>query len=92
MSCCGSKRRQLPARASASPNGTPQPLHSYAVPRTTSGKVFKYTGRTTLTVRGPITGRMYRFSKLNLRIAVDGRDASALMGVPNLQLVSNQTA
>jgi hypothetical protein len=64
-------------------------MRAYAVPQMTSGKVFEYTGQTTLTVRGPITGWMYRFSKLNARIAVDGRDASALMGVPNLRVVSN---
>ena len=91
MSCCGSKRRQFPANTNVPP-GTPRPMQSYAVPQTTPGKVFEYTGHTTLTVRGPITGWMYRFSKLNARVAVDGRDASALMGVPNLQLVSNQKA
>jgi hypothetical protein len=88
MSCCGGKRRKLPAQTSASPNGRHHPMRAYTVPQKIVGKVFEYTGQTALKVRGPITGRMYRFSKLNVRIAVDGRDASALMGVPNLRVVS----
>ncbi|MBE2223475.1 MAG: hypothetical protein IAF02_18185 [Anaerolineae bacterium] len=91
MSCCGDKRRQFPVRDSAPPTSTPRPMHTYTVSQNALGKVFEYTGHTTLTVRGPITGQLYRFSKLHVRVAVDGRDASALMGVPNLRVVSQQT-
>jgi len=48
---------------------------------------FEYVGNTGLTVRGPITGRSYRFAGPAQRVAVDGRDAPSLMAVPNLRTV-----
>ena len=46
---------------------------------------FEYTGATGLTVRGPITGRSYRFNGPGEEVAVDGRDAPSMMAVPRLR-------
>jgi hypothetical protein len=44
-----------------------------------------YSGRTALTVTGPVTGAVYRFSAPGARLAVDPRDAGALLKVPVLR-------
>jgi len=49
--------------------------------------VFQYVGTTGLTVEGPITGKRYRFAAPGARVAVDGRDAPSVRGVPNLRLL-----
>ena len=48
---------------------------------------FEYTGATGMTVRGPITGRTYRFNGPGLPVDVDGRDAPSMMAVPKLRRV-----
>lgn len=45
---------------------------------------FEYVGRSTLRVVGAVTGRNYWFSQSGARVAVDGRDASSVDGVPHL--------
>lgn len=46
---------------------------------------FQYTGATGLTVRGPITGRTYRFAKPGNAMVVDERDAPYFGAVPSLR-------
>jgi hypothetical protein len=48
---------------------------------------FEYTGATGLTVRGPISGRNYRFNGPGEHVAVDSRDAPSMMAVPRLKPV-----
>jgi hypothetical protein len=48
---------------------------------------FEYTGRTGMTVRGPATGRRYRFDYPGARVFVDLRDRAALAAVPHLRQV-----
>jgi len=50
---------------------------------------FQYFGATGLTVRGPITGRNYRFNGPGEQIAVDARDGPSLMAVTNLRPIRN---
>jgi hypothetical protein len=50
-----------------------------------SGPVFEYTGRTALTVTGPITGAHYRFHQHGSRLHVDPSDSAALARVPVLR-------
>jgi hypothetical protein len=84
MSCCGGKRRHWNRESSVASSDmgvslTPSPEGP--------GVFFEYQGRTALTVRGPLTGRRYRFSAPGARVAVDARDAPAIVGVPNLKRV-----
>jgi len=46
---------------------------------------FTYTGRTTLSIMGAVTGRQYRFDGTGATLAVDRRDAYALSAVPTLR-------
>jgi hypothetical protein len=46
---------------------------------------FEYTGHTGVTVTGRVTGRPYRFPEPGARVAVDYRDATAMMAVPVLR-------
>ena len=48
------------------------------------GAAFRYTGHTSLTVRGPVTGRTYHFASAGAVLAVDPRDAPSLTAVPQL--------
>ena len=87
MSCCGGKRRREAHSAHStrsSVNGG-RPPGLQVVER--EAILFEYTGRTALSVRGPMTGRPYRFAGPGMRVSVDARDAAAVAGVPNLRRV-----
>jgi hypothetical protein len=95
--CCGKKRQQL--RASSSPLRTArgsQPLNRSAASGPTSSApetapassvYFEYFGKTGLTIVSPVTGRRYRFDRPGDQLAVDARDHSLLLYVPNLKPV-----
>lgn len=38
-----------------------------------------------MTVRGPVSGATYRFSQRGAKVPIDPRDASSIVGVPNLR-------
>jgi len=84
--CCGKSRTQFqrgtpslqPPRPA--PAASPQPQF----PRYT-GATFEYVGRTGLTVRGPVTGRQYRFDRPGSRVEVDPRDRPSVAAVPMLR-------
>jgi hypothetical protein len=85
MACCGKSRIQYhtetqnnPASAAEAPVRPP----SAAAPIR-----FEYVGGTGMSVRGPITGRTYRFGNAGAHVAVDPRDAPSLMAVPRLRTV-----
>lgn len=81
MGCCGKIRQSLgtPLRR-AKAGGT--------TPRRRLNVVFVYTGATAMTVRGPVSGRSYRFDRSGARLPVDPRDRPGLARVPNLREVS----
>lgn len=81
MNCCG-RRRELAGQAAAPETAETQLRWSAPVGRAT---VFEYVGATGLTATGPITGQRYRFNRPGEQLAVDARDAPALMAVPNLR-------
>jgi len=80
MSCCGKQRANWQAESSHTPRvQTHNPQFVY----------FRYSGTETITVRGSVTGRAYRFSGSGATVAADPRDAPAIAGVPLMQQVSN---
>jgi hypothetical protein len=82
--CCGKGRTATPYTI---PNrGTA--LQAPASADSTSGPGFEYTGRTALTVVGPVTGARYRFNRPGARAHVDPRDCAALSRVPVLKPVA----
>ena len=64
------------------PTATAQPPPSPAAG--TREPAFRYAGHTSLTVRGPITGRTYHFATAGAVLPVDPRDAPSLAAVPQL--------
>ena len=83
MSCCGQR----------TPNGPPPRPRPATPPRGPGpdqrvAAVFQYTGRTALSVAGPVTGRIYRFAGPGASERVDLRDRAGLRLVPVLREIS----
>lgn len=82
MGCCGGKPRYWrPAPAAPSKHATTSMASAPQVANVT----FEYLGGSAMTVKGPITGRAYRFDQPGARVAVDRRDAPSVAGVPRLR-------
>ena len=78
MSCCGNGRAGLRRQSVVSP--------SMQTREWVSGPVdFEYTGSGELSVTGPFTGVLYRFTGYGSRVRVQGADASSLISVPGLR-------
>jgi len=84
--CCGKNRAQFqpgipsPQPPRPAPGASPRPQPFRPV-----GATFEYVGRTGLTVRGPVTGRQYRFDRPGSRVEVDPRDRPSIAAVPMLR-------
>jgi hypothetical protein len=80
MSCCGKKRtahwRGDPPQAPAVQQMSPRAVY------------FRYVGTASLTVVGPVTGRVYKFSGSGSAAATDPRDAPSIAAVPHLVQVT----
>jgi hypothetical protein len=90
MACCGNQRQQL--NTSNLAQGSSNPVGGATPPRPAerqSAACFEYTGRTGMTVLGPVTGLRYRFNYPGERVFVDLRDRLSLLSVPNLRQVRN---
>jgi len=86
--CCGSRRAAwrhsaTPTRSSVAPPATPAPRAAGAASPWTAGAFptapIRYGGPGEVSVRGPVTGRAYRFSGAEPTQAVDVRDAAVLL-------------
>lgn len=76
MPCCGDKRVQV--------RQVNQPRAEDNTP-----VYFQYTGQTGMTVIGRESRLRYRFDTTGAVLAVDARDKSALLAVPNLRMVKS---
>jgi hypothetical protein len=82
MSCCGRARAAFTLTPALPTGGVQiQPHHRDDV-------AFEFTGRTGMTVRGPVTGTVYRFQRIGAKVFVRARDSAALAMVPRLRRVS----
>jgi len=81
MNCCGQGRGRVATngKAMTAPR-RPAPVSGVAL--------YEYTGKTAMTVFGPISGARYRFERPGAKVQIDGRDISSLAGLPNLHRVS----
>ncbi len=89
MGCCGKKREaqklQEVARVErrAAPRSPPLPvLASVLAPD--SEQLFHNSGTANLSVRGPITGRIYEFPSDGDTVPVDSRDMPYLSGISRI--------
>lgn len=89
MGCCGGSRRTVAATSGArvSP-ALHTPSDGGARVKRLPHAYFQYSGRTALTVVGPVSGRRYRFSGPGQVVAVDPADRRALASVPHLRQVA----
>jgi hypothetical protein len=81
--CCGRNRKGPQYNAPHRVTTAPAPASAGAQ----FGSMFRYLGRTALTVVGPITGTRYRFDQPGSQQRVDLRDSPALLRVPVLKSV-----
>jgi len=88
MPCCGNQRHQSIAQNHQPGESTASSPTQQRIVRDTL-VYFEYTGKTTLTVMGPVTGRRYRFDAPGTIIAVDQMDRVAVAAIPNLKQVRN---
>jgi hypothetical protein len=92
VSCCGKARSQVqrkiaPRRTGIASGAAPVAAAPSSLPSPGAAVYFRYYGNTGLTVTGPSSSRVYRFSPNGAPIAVDVRDAASLSRVPNLRAV-----
>ena len=81
MSCCGKGRS---AYSQANIGSTPPAEPQYWV---SAPIEFEYVGQGELTVTGPLSGTVYRFSPSVRRVSVHGPDAPSLLSVPGIHPV-----
>jgi hypothetical protein len=84
MGCCGKKRESL----SAPPRRTVEFRQAVTPPPVMSAlrtMTLEYVGPTGLTIRGPASGKTYRFPTNGTQLAVDARDAQFLLAIPSLR-------
>jgi hypothetical protein len=78
MTCCGQKRAMLSGPAAPSTTGHRSPTVEPASAAAASVAIRSLAARPVL-VRGPLTGRAYAFPGAHAVVAVDPRDAAALL-------------
>lgn len=91
MGCCGQTRQPIRGAIRIDPAARPRrsPATERAEPaRRRPAVYFEYTGRTGLTVFGPISGKRYRFNGNGAVVAVDPRDEPSVRAVPKLRALS----
>ena len=98
MACCGKAKPRNPTATraphpsprafapAARPAGAEPASALTAAPADQEGTLLEYVGPTRMMVRGPATGRIYRFSKSYAQVLIDDRDVPFLTAVPNLRL------
>jgi hypothetical protein len=87
MTCCGKQRQQYQAATQTHQTDEQRAGRTASVRDTVA--YFEYTGRTSLTVMGPVTGKRYRFEAPGDIAAVDQMDRVGVAAVPNLRQVMN---
>ena len=85
MSCCGEKRQRFYSNPYAHGNPDEMPSQDHRSQMAES-VWFEYTGNSTLTVKGVVTGQHYRFMEKGALIEADRRDAAFLTGIPDLRI------
>jgi hypothetical protein len=94
MSCCGKKRQQFYSEQQETvknkyftdPFNKKEPAgQNFSATRTVV--CFEYTGRTSLTARGAVSGKYYRFEGPGSQVIIDPKDKPSIRQVPHLKQV-----
>jgi len=84
--CCGQNRMQLRKTTSA-PSRSKSVYVAAPQQHPPAHVTFAYIGDTGITVRGPVSGREYRFDRPGARVVVDTRDRVLLASIRQLRQV-----
>jgi len=84
--CCGKNRAAARAAVMAAGSARRGGVAHAAAPQVPA-IIFEYVGSGTTSIRGPVSGRIYRFARPGDRLRVDPRDSSALAGVASLRWI-----
>lgn len=88
--CCGKNRTAVSQTRVSSPAGRAvQASPALAMRPRSNAAYFEYTGKTAMTVMGPVTGATYRFAAPGSRVTVDLRDWKHVAAVPGLVRVQS---
>ena len=85
--CCGQNREAARVAAMAGRSRNFAPAVAPSVASATSVIMFEYVGDGEASVRGPVSGAVYRFLLPGHRVRVDPRDRPGLLGVRTLRWV-----
>lgn len=87
--CCGKNRlaAQAGAIAASKASVAASRVMGGPVETRTSEIVFEFVGAGSATIRGPASGREYRFAAAGDRVRVDARDRPGLVALPALRWV-----
>lgn len=88
--CCGKNRAA--ARAAAVAGGVAargqQPSAAPPIPTSATSEImFEFVGDGSAAIRGPASGRVYRFAAPGDRVRVDARDRPGLLSIATLRWV-----
>ena len=88
MSCCGNKRKEWlrEAKRSTGIKSTEAPLSLPNLMR--PEKVFEYTGKYSLIIKGATSGKLYRFQYKGDKVKVEYLDSFAMMAERDLRVSS----
>jgi len=88
--CCGKNRTAVSQTRVSTPAGRPaQAARALSIRPRSNAVYFEYTGKTAMTVMGPVTGATYRFTAPGSRVTVDFRDWKHVAAVPGLVRVGS---
>ncbi|HEX3138925.1 MAG TPA: hypothetical protein VHQ87_02660 [Rhizobacter sp.] len=88
--CCGSNRAAARAAVmaqAAQASQVPAPAAAGGAANAVSVIMFEYLGHGDAVIRGPVSGRVYRFARSGERQQVDARDRPGLAAMPVLRWV-----
>ncbi|MBC8085993.1 MAG: hypothetical protein H7Z40_01910 [Phycisphaerae bacterium] len=87
--CCGKNRAaaQAGAIAAAKARASSSRVMGGPVDTGTSEIMFEFVGDGSASIRGPASGRVYRFAAAGDRLRVDARDRPGLLALPALRWV-----
>ncbi len=85
--CCGRNREAARAAVMAGANRSAMSAPAPNPVSSTSVIMFEYVGNGEASIRGPVSGQVYRFRQAGDRVRVDPRDRPGLVGVRTLRWV-----
>jgi hypothetical protein len=86
MGCCGNKRKAWQEQIGQNKHDESD-LSSLEQSDTNRSIIFEYTGSESISVKGIVSGKIYRFLKSGSRVEIDYADSFALMAEYDFRIV-----